>query len=200
MTTDSVLWYATRGAGIVSLLLITAVMVLGILTAIRWQVPSWPRFLTVGFHRNLALLSIVFLALHVVIAVIDPFTALGPIAALIPFGSPYRRLWLGLGVVAMDLGIALVLTSLVRTRLGQTAWRAVHWAAYAAWPLAMLHSIGTGSDTSALWMRLIYAACGAIVLGAVAWRASIQRPALRRPAPAPAWRGTAGRTSPGSES
>jgi sulfoxide reductase heme-binding subunit YedZ len=197
--TDSVLWYATRGAGIVSLLMVTAVMALGILTAIRWQVSSWPRFLTVGLHRNLALLTVIFLVIHVVIAVVDPFTALGPIAALVPFGSPYRRLWLGLGVVAMDLGIALVATSLIRARLGPAAWRAVHWAAYAAWPLAMLHSIGTGSDTAALWMRLIYAACGAVVLGAVAWRVSIERPALRRPAAAPAWHGTAGQPGPRSE-
>ena len=188
--TDSVLWYATRGAGIVSLLMITAVVVLGILAAVRWQVPSWPRFLTTGLHRNLALLSIVFLAVHIVTAVVDPFTALGPIAAIVPFASPYRRLWLGLGVVAMDLGIALVVTSLLRARLGQAAWRAVHWVAYAAWPMAMLHSIGTGSDTSALWMRLIYGACGAIVLGAVAWRVSIQRRTLQRPAASPAWRGT----------
>src|SRR5512142_2074226 len=133
--TDTVLWYATRGAGIVSLLMITAVVVLGILAAIRWQIPSWPRFLTTGLHRNLALLSIVFLALHIVTAVIDPFTVLGPIAALVPFASPYRRLWLGLGVVAMDLGLALIVTSLLRARLGQAAWRAVHWLAYAAWPM-----------------------------------------------------------------
>ncbi len=188
--TDSVLWYAARGAGIVSLLMITAVVVLGILAAVRWQIPSWPRFLTTGLHRNLALLSIVFLAVHIATAVIDPFTALGPIAALIPFASPYRRLWLGLGVVSLDLGAALVVTSLVRARLGYRTWRAVHWIAYAAWPMAMLHSIGTGTDTSALWMRLVYAACGAVVLGAVAWRVSIQRPSLERPAAAPAWRGT----------
>ena len=197
--TDSVLWYATRGAGIVSLLMITAVVVLGILAAIRWQIPSWPRFLTTGLHRNLALLSIVFLAVHIVTAVVDPFTALGPIAALVPFASPYRRLWLGLGVVAMDLGIALIVTSLLRARLGQVAWRAVHWVAYAAWPMAMLHSIGTGSDTAALWMRLIYGASAATVLGAVAWRFSMQRPALQRPAAAPAWRGTV-RPDPRSES
>ena len=88
--TDSILWYATRGAGVVSLILLTGVVVLGIVSAIRWQSTSWPRFLTTGFHRNLALTTIVFLALHVVTAVVDPFTALGWNAALIPFSSSYR--------------------------------------------------------------------------------------------------------------
>lgn len=197
--TGSVLWYATRGAGIVSLLLFTTVVVLGILTAIRWQVPAWPRFLTAGLHRNLALLSVLFLAVHIVTAVVDPFTALGPIAALVPFASPYRRLWLGLGVVSLDLGAALVVTSLVRARLGQRAWRAVHWVAYAAWPLAMLHSMGTGSDTSSLWMRLVYGASAAAVLGAIAWRVSVQRPSLARPAAAPAWPRIAHPTHPAEE-
>src|SRR5207244_7061332 len=108
---DTILWYATRGAGVVSLILLTGVVVLGIVSAMRWQTPSWPRFLTTGFHRNLALTAMVFLSLHIVTAVVDPFTALGWNAALIPFSSSYRRLWLGLGVLAIHRLVALVLTS-----------------------------------------------------------------------------------------
>ncbi|HEX8940572.1 MAG TPA: ferric reductase-like transmembrane domain-containing protein [Candidatus Limnocylindrales bacterium] len=190
---DTVLWYATRGAGIVSLLLFTAVVVLGILQTLRWQTASWPRFLTAGLHRNLALLSVAFLAVHIVTAVVDPYTALGPLAALVPFSSPYRRLWLGLGVVAFDLLLALVLTSLVRVRLGHRAWRAVHWLAYAAWPVALLHGAGTGSDTGALWMRLLDATCVVLVVGATTMRLTFERQALDRPPAAPAWVGSTGR-------
>ncbi len=188
--TDTVLWYATRGAGIVSLLLLTGVVTLGVLAATRWQIPRWPRFLTAGLHRNLALLSVVFLAVHVVTAVVDPYTSLGALAALVPFSSPYRRLWLGLGAVAFDLLLALVVTSLLRARVGQRAWRAVHWLAYAAWPVALAHGVGTGSDSGALWMRLLDLGCLAIVIGAVALRVSIQRPALVRPPAARAWLGS----------
>jgi sulfoxide reductase heme-binding subunit YedZ len=188
---DSILWYATRGAGIVSLLMLTGVVGLGVLTSLRLQSPSWPRFLTAGLHRNLALLAVAFLVIHIVTAVIDPFTALGPLAALVPFASSYRPLWLGLGVVALDLLLALVVTSLLRVRIGHRAWRAVHWLAYAAWPVALLHGVGTGSDSAAMWMRLIDVLCIAIVAGATAWRASTSRPALRRPPAAPAWLGSA---------
>jgi sulfoxide reductase heme-binding subunit YedZ len=137
--TDSILWFATRGAGIVSLLLFTGVVTLGILTAGRWQTRSWPRFITARLHRDIALLSVVFLAVHIVTAVVDPFTALGPLAVLVPFAVDYERFWLGLGTVALDLGLAIVLTSLFRSRVGVRTWRAVHWLSYDAWPIALLH-------------------------------------------------------------
>jgi sulfoxide reductase heme-binding subunit YedZ len=168
--TDQILWLAARGAGIVSLLLFTAVVCLGVLTVVRWQSPSWPRFLSVGLHRNLALMSVVFLALHIVSAIVDPYTSLGLVAAAIPFASSYRPLWVGLGVIAFDLLLALVVSSLLRARLGQRAWRAIHWLAYAAWPFALAHGFGAGSDGSAAWMLAIQAACLAAVGGAVAWR------------------------------
>jgi sulfoxide reductase heme-binding subunit YedZ len=170
-----ILWFATRGAGIVSLLLFTAVTCLGVLAVLRWQSSSWPRFLTVEFHRNLALLSVGFLATHIVTAIVDPFTSLGVFAAAIPFASGYRPLWVGLGTVALDLLLALVVTSLLRARIGQRAWRAVHWLAYGAWPLAVVHGIGTGTDTAAWWMRGIDVASIAAVALAVTWRLAAGR-------------------------
>ena len=120
---NTLLWYTTRGAGAVSLVLLSAVVVLGILSVLRVQSTSWPRFLTVGLHRNLGLMTLVFLALHIVTAVVDPFTNLGWAAAFIPFASYYRTLWLGLGVISFELLLAIVLTSLVRGFLGHRAWR-----------------------------------------------------------------------------
>src|SRR5947209_10760945 len=124
---DTILWYATRGAGAVSLLLLTGVGVLGVVSAMRWQTESWPRFLTTGLHRNLALMTLVFLGIHIVTAVVDPFTALGLNAAIVPFSSSYRTFWLGLGVIAMYLMVALVLTSVMRGLIGYAGWRLVHW-------------------------------------------------------------------------
>jgi sulfoxide reductase heme-binding subunit YedZ len=138
----------------------------------RLQTASWPRFVTTGFHRNLALATLVFLALHIVTAVVDPFTALGWQAALIPFSSPYRRLWLGLGVVAIYLLLAIVATSLLRPLFGQRAWRVIHWLTYLMWPIAVVHGIGTGTDPRFSWMLAIEAVCIGSVVAAVAWRVS----------------------------
>jgi methionine sulfoxide reductase heme-binding subunit len=177
---DTILWYATRGAGVVSLVLLTSVMALGVVSAMRWQTASWPRFLTTGLHRNLALATLIFLAIHIVTAVVDPFTALGWQAAVIPFSSSYRRLWLGLGVVAIYLLLAIVATSLLRPLLGQAAWRSVHWLTYLMWPVAVIHGIGTGTDPRFAWMLGIEAICIGSVVAAVAWRLSA--------APHTAWR------------
>src|ERR1700687_657989 len=128
--TDTLLWYTTRGAGAGSLVLLSAVVVLGVLSSLRFQSESWPRFLTTGLHRNVALMTVVFLGLHIITAVVDPFTHLGWLAAVVPFSPYYRTLWLGLGTVAFDLLLAIVVTSLLRGYIGHAAWRAIHWLGY----------------------------------------------------------------------
>jgi predicted ferric reductase len=181
---DTILWYATRGAGVVSLVLLTGVVVLGIVSVMRWQTASWPRFLTTGFHRNLALTTLIFLAIHILTAVVDPFTALGFEAAIVPFSSPYRRFWLGLGVVGIYLLLAIMLTSLLRPLFGPRVWRIVHWLAYAMWPVALIHSIGTGTDPRFAWMLAIEAICVASIIAAVTWRLSRTAPKGWRQLPA----------------
>ncbi|TMB96891.1 MAG: ferric reductase [Chloroflexi bacterium] len=157
--TDTLLWYSTRGAGAVSMILLSAVVVLGVLSTMRVQSAAWPRFLTTGLHRNLALLTLVFLALHIVTAVVDPFTHLGWLAAVVPFSSYYRTFWLGLGTIAFELLAAIVVTSLLRGVIGQAAWRIVHWLAYASWPVAVIHGFGTGTDVLSAWFMVLAIVC-----------------------------------------
>lgn len=167
---DTLLWYTTRGAGAVSMILLSAVVVLGVLSLMRFQSAGWPRFLTTGLHRNLALMTVVFLALHIVTAVVDPFTHLGWLTAVIPFSSYYRTLWLGLGTIAFELLLAIVVTSLLRGLIGKAAWRIVHWLAYASWPVAVIHGFGTGSDALSGWFLALAIVCIASVAVAVAYR------------------------------
>ena len=138
------LWYTTRGAGAVSLVLLTAVVALGILSSLRFEAKGWPRFLTAGLHRNLALVTLVFLGLHIVTAVVDPYTNLGWASAIVPFSSYYRTFWLGLGTIAAELVAAIGITSLARRFIGPRAWKVVHGLAYAAWPIGVVHGLGTG--------------------------------------------------------
>jgi hypothetical protein len=78
--------------------------------------------------------------------------------------------------VATDLLIALILTSLVRVHLGFRTWRLVHWLAYICWPIALVHGLGTGSDTRAMWSLALDGICTLLVLGAVWWRLAVRRP------------------------
>jgi sulfoxide reductase heme-binding subunit YedZ len=166
----SPLWYLTRGTGLVALILLTMTVVLGVANTGRWALPGWPRFATAALHRNVSLLVLVVLAIHIITAELDTFAPVGWVAVLIPFASAYRPIWLGLGTVAFDLLIALVATSLVRARIGQRAWRVIHWAAYAAWPLALVHGLGTGTDPRTRLMQAITVGCVVAVVVAVGWR------------------------------
>jgi len=167
------LWYATRGTGTVALLLLTATVVLGIAGTARFETQRWTRVLTADLHRHLSLLAAAFVAVHVATTVLDPFAPIGWAAAVVPFSSSYRPLWLGLGAVAFDLLLAVLLTSLVRARLGYRAWRSVHWLAYASWPVALWHGLGTGTDSRLTWLIGLDAGCVAVVAAAACWRISL---------------------------
>ena len=164
------LWYMTRATGIVSLLLLTFSVFLGVLTVSRRSTPKMPRFVTLGLHRNVSLLIVVFLALHVATTVVDSYTTIDLLDAFVPFLSTYRTVWLGLGAVASDLLIAVIVTSLLRERIGYRLWKLIHWLSYASWPVALVHAWQTGTDPAADWGHYLgYACVGAVALTAL-WR------------------------------
>ena len=176
-TATSPLWFATRATGLIALVLLTVTVVLGIVTSVRFASPAWPRFVTVSLHRNLSLLTITFTGLHVITTITDPFASISVVSVLIPFTSSYRRIWLGFGAVAFDLLLAVLVTSLLRTRIRPRVWRAVHWASYACWPVALVHGLGTGTDGAARWVLVITAACALAVVSAGVWRLAVGWPA-----------------------
>ena len=176
-TATSPLWFATRATGLIALVLLTGTVVLGIVTSVRFASPAWPRFVTVSLHRNLSLLTITFTGLHVLTTITDPFASISAVSVVVPFTSGYRRIWLGFGAVAFDLLLAVLVTSLLRTRIGPRAWRAVHWAGYACWPVALVHGLGTGTDGAARWVLTITAVCALAVVSAGVWRLAVGWPA-----------------------
>ena len=163
----SALWYLTRATGAVALLLLTISVALGVANIGRLQRPGWPRFVVEGLHRNVSLLALALLLVHIVTSLLDPFAGIKLIDAVIPFTGSYRPIWLGLGAFASDLFIAVALTSVVRRRLGHGAWRATHWLAYLCWPVAIVHTVGTGSDVKQIWLLALTATCVATVVLAV---------------------------------
>ena len=163
----SALWYLARATGAVALILLTVSVALGVANIARLQAAGWPRFVVEAVHRNASLLALAVLAVHIVTSVLDPFAGIKIVDALIPFTGTYRPLWLGFGAFASDLLIAVALTSMIRRRLGHGAWRAIHWLAYLCWPIAILHSAGTGSDIKQVWMLALIAACVLAVVVAI---------------------------------
>jgi len=170
ITTSTALWYASRATGVVALVLLTVVVLLGILVTRRGRLPGLPRFATASLHRSMSLLAVAFIAVHVITAIADPYVTIGIAAAVIPFTSAYKPLWLGLGAISLDIMIALIVTSLARARIGRRAWRAVHWLAYACWPTALLHGIWSSTDLQAGWLLALTIGCCVAVAAALCWR------------------------------
>jgi methionine sulfoxide reductase heme-binding subunit len=166
-TGPSVYWYLTRSTGAVALVLLSVAVALGVLDVQRWSSPRWPHFVLDSLHRNVSLLAMVFLALHVLTSVLDSFASISLLDAIVPFVGSYRPFWLGLGALSCDLLLAVALTSLLRRRIGFAGWRAVHWLTYASWPIALVHGLGTGSDANSAWLLALSAACAATVLTAL---------------------------------
>jgi methionine sulfoxide reductase heme-binding subunit len=181
VTSSTALWYASRATGVIALVLLTAGLLLGILVTRKRSLPGLPRFGTAGLHRNLSLLAVLFVAVHVITALADPYVTIGIAATVIPFTSPYETFWLGLGAVSLDLMAALIVTSLLRARIGRRTWRAVHWLSYATWPVALAHSFGSSTDMQRGWLLWLGIACTAAVAAAATWRVVA---ALARPQPA----------------
>ena len=172
ITHTTALWYASRATGVVALLLLTAVLLLGILVNRQGRLPGLPSFAVTGLHRNVPLLAVAFLAIHVITAIVDPYVTIGLAATVLPFVSSYKPFWLGVGAISLDLIAALILTSVARARMGRRAWRGIHWLAYAAWPLAVLHSIGSSSDARGGLVLGVLTGCVLAVAFALAWRVS----------------------------
>ncbi|MGO8872834.1 MAG: ferric reductase-like transmembrane domain-containing protein [Acidimicrobiales bacterium] len=169
-TNARALWYLTRSTGLVALLLLTATVVIGVVASVGWTTERWPRFLSQSVHRNLSLFCVGMVALHVVTTVSDGYVPIGFADAVLPFLSPYRPIWIGLGALTFDLLLIVLATSALRHRIGYSSWRFVHWLAYLCWPIAMFHALGSGSDSSLPLVLFLDVVCAAAVIGAVVWR------------------------------
>jgi methionine sulfoxide reductase heme-binding subunit len=166
----SAYWYLTRSTGAVTLILLTLTIALGVADVKRLSSQRWPRFVMDSLHRTVSLLAVLFLLVHILTSVLDGFAHISALDAVMPFVGSYRPFWLGLGAVALDLLLAVTLTSLLRRQIGYTTWRATHWLAYACWPIALLHGLGTGSDVRSTWLLALSVGCLAIVLAVVLTR------------------------------
>ncbi len=174
-TTSTTVWYTMRATGVVALALLTVTMVLGILTAGRATTRSWPAFARADLHKRVSLLAMVFLSIHVLTAVVDTYVNVGWAAVVVPFASPYRPLWTGLGTVGVDLMVAVAVSSALRQRIAARTWRGIHWLAYGSWPVAMAHSLGMGTDAATVWLDVLAGACCLAVVASLTWRVADHR-------------------------
>ena len=144
--TSPYLWYATRATGYVSMVLFTAVVVLGSLVALRVGGTFVGRFELNELHRSLSMVAMAFLAIHVATTVADSYVSTGVISAVVPLTSAYRRLGVSFGAIAVDLLLAVWVSSLLKVRIKNHVWRFIHWFSWIGVSASVLHAVQTGTD------------------------------------------------------
>ncbi|MEU0497490.1 ferric reductase-like transmembrane domain-containing protein [Mycobacterium sp. NPDC006124] len=168
--TDQALWALGRGTGTTALAFLTVSLTLGIATRSGRRLATLPRFAVAEVHRFAAVAGAALIALHVTLLFFDPYAQLRLVDFAVPFLGAYRPFWLGLGTVAVDVLVVLIITSLLRHRLGARVFRIVHWAAYASWPIALAHALGNGTDAGRAWFLVFAGCCVLTVAVALTWR------------------------------
>jgi DMSO/TMAO reductase YedYZ heme-binding membrane subunit len=171
MTTSGLTWEIARAGGFVAYGLLTASVAIGLVLSLKWRSPRWTRFITNELHRFVTLLALVFVVIHTLMVAIDPFIRFTPAEVLIPFLSHYRPLWIALGIVAMDLLIAVYVSEWVRPHVGYRWWRRFHYLSFAVFILALVHGLGTGSDSRTPWAIGVYATSVVVVAALISVRA-----------------------------
>lgn len=168
--TSEALWALGRGNGIVALAFMTISVALGIGTRSGRPLVALPRFAVADVHRFVALAATLLVLLHMGLLFMDPYAKLRLIDFVVPFLGAYRPLWQGLGTVAFDVLVIVIITSLLRQRLGLKVFRVIHWVTYLLWPIAMAHALGNGTDTDRIWFLAFAGCCALIVAASLVWR------------------------------
>ena len=170
METDHTFWYMTRAAGFVAYLLLFSSVSLGLF--LTGGLPGrLQRFQTYDLHRFVALLALGVTLFHVLIVLPDQFIAFSPADLLLPFGSPYRPLYMAPGVFSLYMLVVVIGSFYLRKLVSYRVWRYVHFSTFAAFGLALLHGIGAGSDSGTAWASLLYGLTGVFVMGLFVRRA-----------------------------
>jgi sulfoxide reductase heme-binding subunit YedZ len=168
--TSEALWALGRGNGVVALAFLTLSVVLGVASRSGRPMFALPRFGVAGVHRFVALAATLLVALHIGLLFLDPYAKLTLVDLAVPFLGSYRPLWQGLGTVAFDVLVIVIIASQLRERLGPRIFRAIHWSTYLLWPIAMAHGLGNGTDTGDLWFQVFAGCCAVLFLATVIWR------------------------------
>lgn len=157
-------WYLARASGFTLYLLFWLSVVTGLglttklLDALGGRGGVWQ------LHRFATELAFVFLGLHMLSLALDPSVSLGALGVLVPFISDVRQPWTDLGILAAMGFTGIAASFAIRRLLGQGGWRALHYAAFPLWLLALVHGVGAGSDSGRPWAIVLYLATTATVV------------------------------------
>jgi sulfoxide reductase heme-binding subunit YedZ len=168
---DPTFWILARASGLTAYVLLTLSVLAGLTVKSRPFGRALKAATVTDAHRFLSLLALGAIALHGLALTLDKTVRIGVAALLVPGLAAYRPLATGLGVLAAELAVLIVVSFPLRKRIGARAWRRLHWATYGVFAAATVHGVAAGTDTARGWTFALYLAAVFSVVAATAWRA-----------------------------
>lgn len=182
MDLNTILWILGRSTGMVGVVLLSLAAAMGLALSMKASSPRFPRWLTTELHRYVTILALVVSVMHLAVLWLDTESGLSLVSLVVPFTSSWEPLAVGMGVLGLEITLAVWLTTRIRDRIGYRSWRVIHRFASVGWVLVIAHGLLAGTDTGARWAVLTYAACAAMVVGLLVPRVLIGRSGGRRAA------------------
>jgi len=184
--TEYAWWLAGRASGITAFLLVACSVMLGLAMATKILRGRVKPPVLVKLHEHLALSGLVAIAVHAITLLGDAWLDPGPLGVLVPFTMDHEPLFTGLGVIAAYLAALLGLSYYARRRIGTKRWRSLHRLTLLVYVLAVVHTLGAGTDAATPWLRAIMLVTGAPILFLALLRLLPDFGSDPKPTPAPA--------------
>jgi sulfoxide reductase heme-binding subunit YedZ len=148
-------WIASRALGVVALILVSVSVGLGLVIATRSAKGPGVLARVKQLHEATALVALLAIAGHGLALLGDSYLRPGLSGIAIPFVMAHRPVWTGLGIIAGWLAAILGLSFYVRRWIGPRLWRQLHRWTLAVYVLAVVHTIGAGTDGSSFWLLVL---------------------------------------------
>lgn len=174
------MWYITRAAGLVAYVLLWLSMVWGLLVSSKIIDPLVQRGSSFDFHQVLSLLSIAFIVLHIIVLMFDQYMPYTLAQILVPFTSPYRPGWVGVGVIALYLTLIVSVTFYIRRWIGQKAFRTIHYLSLIAFAGSAFHGLFAGTDSPLWTVQAMYLFTSLTVVFLTVYRIAVSLPRKQR--------------------
>ena len=163
-------WLTSRVTAFLAYFAITASVVYGLLLSTKLLDAIAHRPVSFALHQDLAAVGLGLAAIHGALLSLAQTFHFSFIDLLVPFASPYRPIAVGVGQLAFYVVALVTLSFYARRRIGQRAWRTIHYLTFLAFVGSTAHGIAAGTDSSQPWAFWTYAGSAAIVAFLLAYR------------------------------
>lgn len=156
-------WTTARASGLTALLALTLDIVFGLLVSTGAADRLIRRGRAVEVHRWLSSVGLVLIAIHVLVLTTDRFVRFDLFDVLVPFLSSYRRVAVGVGVLAAYGALMVHASFNLRARIGTKTWRKLHYLSFFVFLSAVAHGLLAGSDSGVTGVLALYVASATAV-------------------------------------